>query len=105
MQEIEAGGDALGLLHDEAIEVAAAHEILDFGSAVRIDPDPFEGLATEAERRFEGLAHLELNALSDKLQAVAAIVGTHVELRAGKLGVNEVDDTARGVTVVDADGN
>src|SRR5262245_10224328 len=103
MQKIEAGRNAFGLLQRQAIEIAPAHELLDLAGALRVDADRFERVAPELERGLVGLAQLELDALGEQLQAVPAIVGAHVELGTGKFGLNEVDDAAGSVAIVDAD--
>src|SRR5262249_53967585 len=59
-------------------------------------------LTSEHECRFIGFAQLEIDPLGEKLQGVSPIERAHIKPCAGKLGVNEVDDTARGLAVVDA---
>src|SRR5262245_19115205 len=100
-QQVEAGGYPLGLLQDEAIEIAAADEFLDCGRPLGIEPQRLQRLSSEHERRFIGFAQLEIDRLSEKLQGMPPIERAHIEPCAGKLGVNEVDDTARGLAVID----
>ena len=63
-QEVEAGSYAFGLLQGEAIEIAAADELLDLRGAFGIEAETFERLAPEQKRRLVGLAHLEIDALA-----------------------------------------
>src|SRR5262245_7948298 len=101
-QQVEAGGYSLGLLQDEAIEIAATDEFLDGGGALGTEPQRLQRFASEYERRFIGFAQLEIDPLREKLQGMSPIERAHIKPRAGKLGMNEVDDTARGLAVIDA---
>src|SRR5215813_6223939 len=101
-QQVEAGGYPLGLLQDQAIEIAATNEFLDGGRPLGVEPQRFQRLTSEYERRFVSFAQLEIDPLSEKLQGVSPIERAHIKSCAGKFGVNEVDDTARGLAVIDA---
>src|SRR5262249_7136722 len=101
-QQVEAGGYPLGLLQDQAIEIAATDEFLDGGGALGTEPQRLQRLTSEYERRFIGFAQLEIDPLSEKLQGMSPIERAHIKSCAGKFGVNEVDDTARGPAVIDA---
>src|SRR5262249_13315536 len=96
-QQVEAGGYPLGLLQDQAIEIAATDEFLDGGGALGIEPQRLQRLMSEYERRFIGFAQLEIDPLSEKLQGMSPIERAHIKSCAGKFGVSEVDDTARGL--------
>src|SRR4029077_16412484 len=73
VENIEAGCNAFSLLQGEALEVALAYELLDLGGALRVEPERFERLPSEAQRRFVGLAQLELDALGDERERMAAV--------------------------------
>src|SRR5581483_3186547 len=72
-QQVDASGNSLGLLQGKAVEIARADEVLDRGCAFFIEPERFEGLASELECRLESLAQLEINALCQEVQAMAAV--------------------------------
>src|SRR5215471_12234279 len=101
-QQVGTGRYPLGLLQDEEIKIATADEFLDCGRPLGVAPQRFQRLTSEYERRFIGFAQLEIDALGEKLQGVPTIERAHVKLCAGKLGLNEIDDTARGLAVIDA---
>src|SRR5215831_16425073 len=88
-QQVGAGRYPLGLLQDEAVEIAAADKFLDCCRPLGVEPQRFQRLTSEHERRFVGFAQLEVDPLSEKLQGVPAIERAHVKLCAGELGLNE----------------
>src|SRR5215813_15025153 len=69
-QQVGTGRYPLGLLQDEAIEIAAADKFLDCGCPLGVEPQRLQRLTSEYERRFVGFAQLEIDALSEKLQGV-----------------------------------
>src|SRR5436190_3456616 len=103
--DVETGRDALSLLERQPIEVLAPHELFNGKRALGIEPERFERLAAECQRRFVGFPQLEAHALGNELQSMTTIIGAHVKLRSGEFGPHEIDDSGRGGTVVDADGD
>src|SRR5436305_13678603 len=104
-QKIDTSRDPLGLLQGEPIEITTAYELLHVRSALRIELKRLEGLAAKCQGRLVGLAQLELNAFAEQLQGVATVIGAYVKFRAGKFGVNKIDDAAGRFPVVNADGD
>src|SRR5436853_5078047 len=82
-QHVDAGVDALGLLHGDAVAVARADEVLHDLRAVGIEPDRLERAAAELHRGFERLAQLIVDVAREQLQRVAAVVGARENLGAG----------------------
>src|SRR6185503_15585562 len=72
-QQVEPCRYALGLLQGETLEIALAHEILDCGRALGVEAERFERLPSEYERRLVCFAQLEIDALVDQLQSMAAV--------------------------------
>src|SRR5262249_56030044 len=95
-------GYRVGRVQEQAIEIAATNEFLDGGRPLGVEPQRFQRLTSEYERRFVSFAQLEIDPLSEKLQGVPTIERAHVKPCAGELGLNEIDDTARGLGVIDA---
>src|ERR1700730_6983893 len=105
MQQIPARRYAFRLLQRQAVEIATAHEFFDRERPLGLGPWRLERLAPERERRFIGLAQLEANALGDERKRMPPVIGAHVKLAAGKFRLQKIDNTARAIPIVDADGD
>src|SRR5262249_59897414 len=76
-QQVEAGGYPLGLLQDQAIEIAATDEFLDGGGALGIEPQRLQRLTSEYQRRLIRFAQLQVDPLTAKLQRMSPIERAH----------------------------
>src|SRR4029077_18198018 len=66
-QHVDAGVDALGLLHRDAVAVARADELLHDVDAVGIEADRRKRLVAELHRGLEGLAQLVIDVPREQL--------------------------------------
>src|SRR5947209_788481 len=105
MQQVAARRYAFRLLQPQAVEIATAHEFFDRERPLGIEPERLECLAPECERRFIGLAQLKAHALGDERKRMPPVIGAHVKLAAGKFRLQKIDNAARGIPIVDADGD